>query len=744
MSPLDSGRYPDTAGPIQNPDPSAFVSHKEQGGFDLNLLIGNLTCPGCIPKIEGAFQDCSDHVEARVSLSTKRLALHWENPNVNPKDLVEKLGLLGYVVAPLHADANKKEPNARDRALLRAMAVAGFAWANIMLLSVSVWAGAVSDMDATTRDWFHWISALIALPAIAYAGQPFFRSAARSLAGGHINMDVPISLAVLLAAGVSVWQAAESGPHAYFDAAVMLLFFLLLGRFLDERNRARTSMTAHNLLALQSNAGTVVNDDGSTRALPATDLRPGMIVRVLPGDRIPGDGIVERGRSDLDMSLVNGESDPQTVNSGDSVFAGTMALSGSLDIRITKKNDETFLSEIIHLIEAAEQSKSRYVKLADRATKFYAPAVHGAALLTFIGWWFLAGTAWDQALLNAVAVLIITCPCALGLAVPTVQVVTAGRLFQKGILLKSGDALERLAAFDTIVFDKTGTLTEGSPNLVNRDAYSEDDLRLAAALAGASRHPLARAIYAEVPDGRILPDVSEWPGLGLSANTDDGEVRLGSRSWCGVEDDLAVLHASDGCSEIWLRHADGTVVPFLFRDRLRSGAASTVNWARQQGFDVLMLSGDRRSAVSQVAEAIGIKTWYAEQTPQDKIAQIQALEAKGRSVLMVGDGLNDAPALAAAQVSLSPSTAADVSQTAADMVFLSDDLGVVAEVISSARTATRRVKENFALAAGYNVVALPIAMMGLVTPLIAALAMSTSSIIVTLNAMRGETKRNSS
>lgn len=734
MTPLDSGSSGLAADTVRNADPSAFVAADGDAGFSLCLLVENLTCAGCVQKIEKTLNALPGGVDARVSMTTKRLTIQWRDPVVIVHDFVRELDGLGFRVAPLRTESAEEDKNRQEKALLRAMAVAGFAWANIMLLSVSVWAGHVSGMEPTTRDLFHWISALIALPAVAYAGQPFFQSAARALARRHLNMDVPISLAVLLATLVSVWQAAISGPHAYFDAAVMLLFFLLVGRYLDQRNRGRTATTAQNLLALQNTSAAVLENDGKTRMVPADQLRPGMLVRLHPGDRIPADGVVQQGTSDLDISLVTGESDPVATTVNEPVYAGTLVLSGTLDVAVTKSDDETFLAEIVRLMEAAEQSKSRAVQLADRVTGFYAPAVHGAALMTFLGWWLVAGMAWDQSLLTAVAVLIITCPCALGLAVPTVQVVAAGRLFDRGILLKSGDALERLTHIDTIVFDKTGTLTVGTPVLTNENERTIDELKLAASLARSSRHPLSKALVRSAPDVSLLPEVTEHPGLGLAVTTADGDMRLGNREWCGVTADAP---GRSGCSELWLRKADGESVPFFFVDQVRSDAGDVIAWAQARGYSVTLLSGDREAAVLKAAQSIGIEDWHAEQSPQDKISYIQGLQAKGHNVLMVGDGLNDAPALAAAHVSLSPSTAADVSQTAADMVFLGGMLKAIPTAIGIAHSTTSRVKENFGLALAYNVLALPIAMAGLVTPLIAALAMSSSSILVTLNALRG-------
>jgi Cu2+-exporting ATPase len=412
------------------------------------------------------------------------------------------------------------------------------------------------------------------------------------------------------------------------------------------------------------------------------------------------------------------------------VFAGTLNLAAPLSLQVTAVGAHTLLAEIVRLMELAEQRGARYVALADRVARLYAPAVHGLALVTFLGWVGLTDTPWQTALLTAVAVLIITCPCALGLAVPAVQVIASGRLLDRGILLKSATALERLAAVDTVVFDKTGTLTEGRPEL-RREGLDPDALARAAALAAASRHPLARALVRAAPEVPAAAGVRELPGRGLGLATAAGEVRLGSRRWCGLAED-------DGAEgpELWLTAPGRRPQRFAFADRTRPDAAAVIAALGRRGLSVELLSGDRAGPVARVAEELGIATWRAACGPADKVAHLEALRARGRRVLMVGDGLNDAPALAAAAVSLSPATAIDISQTAADAVFQGRSLAPVSELLSVARRAELLVRQNLWLAFGYNALTVPLAMAGLVTPLIAAAAMSASSLLVIGNALR--------
>ncbi len=726
---------PDAANDSDAVDCTDFVRDVEAGVRTLDLLVEGARCGGCVRKIETALGTFEDVTNARMNLSTRRLNLVWRGPAVRANVLAQAVASLGYRVLPFDPVSATGAYERDGRMLLRAMAVAGFAAANVMLLSVSIWSGHVEGMTAATRDLFHWLSALIALPAVVYAGRPFFHSAYRTLSRGRANMDVPISLAVILASAMSLAETIRGAEHAYFDSAVMLLFFLLVGRYLDHRARGKVRSAAERLLALGQAPVTVLNDDGTQQARHPANVAVGQRVLVASGERVAVDGVILDGAAELDTSLLSGETLPVQVLAGETVHAGTLNLGRPLTLRITAVGEGTVLADIVRLMEAAEQRRAGYVAVADRIARFYAPVVHGLAAGTFVGWFILGGMAWQDALMNAIAVLIITCPCALGLAVPAVQVIASGRLMRQGILLKSGTALERFAAVDTVVFDKTGTLTAGRPELINTNDIAEADLELAAAIAAASRHPLARAVVRAVPGVAIADGVHETAGSGLSVGVGDSEVRLGSRPWCAVSEATGAVR-DDSELELWIKKADGSLVRFAFADRLRADAADVVAALRRRGCQVELLSGDRPAAVEAAARAAGIDRWHARCRPEDKCERLAELAAEGRSVLMVGDGLNDAPALAAAHVSLSPSTAADISQTAADAVFQGGSLGAVLTVLDVARRANRLVRQNFAMAALYNVVTVPLAILGFVTPLIAAAAMSSSSVIVVGNALR--------
>lgn len=713
-------------------DLSAFIQEDVEGSATLHLMVEGVHCGGCIQRIERALTALPGVEHARLNLTTRRLVVTWQGGRNLADQVVSEIVALGYRPVPYDPKQFANRDAVIERHLLRALAVAGFAAGNVMLLSVAVWAGHFQDMGPATRELLHWFAALIALPAIAYAGQPFFTSALQALRHRHTNMDVPIALAILLASGMSLFETARGGEHVYFDSALMLLFFLLVGRYLDRRARGRARHAAERLLALDGGAVTVLDPNGRRRVLPTSQVEPGMTVLAAVGERIGVDGRIVAGTSEVDTSLITGETVPAAVGVGDRVFAGTLNVGAPLKLDVTAVGEGTLLAEIVRLMELAEQRRATYVVLADRIAGLYAPVVHGLALATFLIWFLWLGVAWQVALLYAVAVLIITCPCALGLAVPAVQVIGSGRLLARGILLKSATALERIAQVDTVVFDKTGTLTEGRPALARRHSIDATVLETAASIAGTSRHPLARALLRAVPHVEIADDVEEHPGQGLRRASTDGEIRLGNRLWCGVtgEDDRI-----DG-PELWLAAPARPPVQFAFTDPLRPDAADVIQALQARGLRIELLSGDRAPAVAKVAAELGIEAWRASCTPTEKLDRLEALARAGHRVMMVGDGLNDAAALAAAHVSVSPASAVDISQTAADAVFQGDRLQPLLELLQVAARSNRLIKQNLGLALGYNVITVPLAVMGLVTPLIAALCMSASSLVVVGNALR--------
>jgi Cu2+-exporting ATPase len=715
-------------------DLSLFVKRQDDGTSHLDLAIEGIDCAACIGEIEGGLQHLPGLVEARLNYTNHRLAVQWEGA-LQPARILEELRRLGYRAHPFRSRLVEEEETRRAQWLLKCLAVAGFAAMNIMLLAVSVWSGNVTDITTETRDFFHWLAALIALPTVAYAGQPFFRSAIGALKAGRTNMDVPITIGILLALVMSVVETLNHAEHTYFDSAVMLLFFLLCGRYLDQAMRRKTRAVASNLAALKAEVAHRIAQDGEIVLVPTAALTVGDRVLVRPGERVAIDGVVLFGGSEIDESLVTGETARRPAKAGDRVYAGSLNYNGTLTLRVTAAGQGTLLDEVERLLEGAAAAKSRYVQLSDRVAQLYAPVVHTTAALTAIAW-IASGSSVHDAIITAIAVLIITCPCALALAVPVVQVVASGALFRSGVMLNAGDALERLAAIDTVVFDKTGTLTLPDMRVANAQAIEPDRLEAAARLALSSHHPLAAAVAQEARSRKPFDGASEEPGQGVRVTLDGVELRLGSPAFCGAEALAREVAGGDPeASLIAFARGDDRAV-LLVRQALRPDAVAVLRSLRARGLECRILSGDRPEAVAPIAAALGVDLWRGGAKPAEKIAALEALRAEGRRVLMVGDGLNDAPALAAADVSLSPITAADLTQAQADAVFLGEHLAPVEQAIVIARRAHRLMRQNLGLTLLYNLIAVPLAFFGYVTPLIAALAMSGSSTLVTLNALR--------
>jgi P-type Cu2+ transporter len=690
------------------------------------LSLPNAGGAHSISTVEAAVQAMPGVISARVNLTQKRVSVE-AMPSVTAAMLIETLAAQGQEAHELDPGLlSSTETDRQGRDLLMRLGVAFFSMMNVMLLSVAVWSGA----EDATRDLFHWISGAIALPTVIFAGQPFFKSAWASLRQGKLGMDVPISLALILASSISVYETAMSGHHAYFDAAVMLAFFLLLGRYLDHRTRAIARSAAEELAALEVPRAILLLD-GSEIETPIADIHPGDTVLVRPGARMPVDGVVLHGASELDRSLLTGESLPVQAGQGTVVSAGEVNLTGPLTVQVTAAGKDSSLHRMADLVAVAEGAKTRYTSLADRAAKLYSPLVHILSFSAFGYWMWATGGDVRHAINVSAAVLIITCPCALGLAVPAVITSASGRLFRKGLLIKHGTALERLAEVDTVVFDKTGTLTLGMPEPVALADHPQDALAVAAALASGSSHPLARALAEGAKAAGIAPalvtDIREVPGFGIEGRYQGFRARLGRADWCGA--------ASITATATYLS-LDGQTHAFAFTDRLRPGAETAVAALKAAGLGVELLSGDASAPVQDLADRLGIPNWKAGVLPAEKAARVAELSAQGRKVLMVGDGLNDTAALAAAHVSISPASALDAARVASDIVLLGQDIAPIADAVRIGRQSARRMVENFLISGGYNVIAVPLALIGHATPLAAALAMSLSSITVSLNAMR--------
>ncbi|MBK1659395.1 heavy metal translocating P-type ATPase [Paracraurococcus ruber] len=701
-----------------------FTLHVRGEGEEktLELMVAGLTCGACVWLVEQALAAEPDVTRARLALSTRRLTLSWRGEAARANAFVALLARLGFRTAPWSPACLRATEDAEGRQLVRALGIAAFGAMNVMMLSVAVWVG--WDMGEATRAAMHWAAAVIGLPTVLVAGLPIYRGALAGLRQGRLNMDMAVTLGVLATTAMSASETLRNGDYTYFDAATTLLALLLAGRVLDRAARRRARQAVAELLALQEGAVTRLDADGTAHAAPAANIRAGDRILVAAGERLRLDAVLEAGEALLDASATNGETLPRGFVAGEALPAGAVNMGAPFVARVTAAAADGSLAAMARLLERAEQAKGRFVDVADRVVRVFVPVVHAVAALTFLFWWLGMGVGWQAALVPAVAALIVTCPCGFAIAVPAVQAVAVGALFRRGVLVANGTALERLASADHAVLDKTGTLTEGRPTLLPGD-WTEAALREAAGMARASRHPLARALAMACPDAPAAEAVREVPGRGLAC----GERRLGSAAFLGVT-------GPDAGLTLWYAAPGAAPVAFRFADRLRPEAAVLVRDLGALGLSAELLSGDAPPAVAAVASQAGIAGWTAQATPEDKAARIQALRAEGRRPLMLGDGINDAAALALAHVSACPGDGTDLAQTASDLVLRAEGLAALPAAIRTARRAQRLARQNIGFSLLYNAVAVPLAVLGIVTPLIAAVVMATSSLIVIGNSLR--------
>ncbi len=724
-------------------DVSEFILDEKNNIYSLSLMVQGLHCAACVWLIESILKKQNNVITARINLSKKTLFLKWKGSAADGNKLIDLIWKIGYKLLPFDDEILKAEEKKYDDNILRCLAVAGFGVGNIMLFSLSLWFAGFVDMGLNTRDLLHFFSSLIALPVIIYSSRPFFLSAYKSTKAGYPNMDLAISIAIFLACTVSLLESFRSAQYVYFDSAIMLIFFLLIGRYLDLKARKKAFVIAAEFTMLAASFGRV-EENNKIRILPIKDLQEGMILLVAAGEKIAADGIIIEGSGEIDTSLITGEILPRQIIDGDAVFGGMVNLTSPLRIKITKTAKNSLLAQIIALSLEAENKKNSYIRIANRLAKFYTPVVHLLAFATFLLWYFHFNLGWEIALMNATAVLIITCPCALALAIPIVQTIAISNFIKKGILVKSGEALEKIREIDIIVFDKTGSLTTGeislseifllknnqkiSLNNSEKDFY----LKLAASMSKKSRHPIAVAISnSYCKDLREL-SIHENQGLGLESNFENKVLQLGRKEFCHIKNHFEFDEKS---ISTFMRFGADELV-FLFKDTIKEDAKTVIDELKKFGKKIILLSGDHQKIVSFVARELEINEFHYEKTPITKVKFLEELRNKNKKFIMVGDGLNDAPALALADVSISFSKAADISQNIADIVIQGKKLMPIIDLIKSSTRAISLMKENLLIALIYNLIALPFAILGYVIPLIAAIAMSSSSLLVLFNSLR--------
>jgi Cu2+-exporting ATPase len=711
-----------------------FVRH-EGDLASTSLMIEGISCAACGWLIERHVRNLAGVAEASLNLSNHRLQVRWSDTALPLSELLAELRRIGYAAHPYQADQAAERLASENRRSLRQLGVAGLLWMQVMMATMATWPEFNIDLSAGMDSILRWTALLLTTPIVFYCCTDFFKGALRDLRTRHLTMDVSVSLAIAGAYLAGIWSTITGHGELYFDAVGMFALFLLAGRYLERRARERTAAATAQLVNLLPASCLRLDAAGQSERVLLSELKLGDRVLVQPGGLIPADGRILSGQSSVDESVLTGEYLPLPRAPGDAVTAGTLNVEGPLTVAVDALGDDTRLSAIVRLLERAQSDKPKLAEIADRVSQWFLVIVLLAAAVVGLVWWYIDP---QRAFWIVLALLVATCPCALSLATPTALTTATGTLHKLGLLLTRGHVLEGLNHIDTVVFDKTGTLTEGRLTLTAVHPLGSEDadrcLALAAALENRSEHPIARA-FGRAP--QPADSVDSVPGLGLEGRVGGRQLRIGQASF------VAALYAGEappipGDQGQWLLLADttGPLAWFVLDDRLRDDALALLSACRKRGWKTLLLSGDSSPMVGRIAEELGIDEARGGLTPADKLVRLQAMQAAGARVLMLGDGVNDVPVLAAADISIAMGSATDLAKTSADAVLLSNRLQSLVSAFQVARRSRRIIIENLAWASLYNGLILPFAAVGWVTPLWAALGMSASSLLVVLNALR--------
>jgi Cu2+-exporting ATPase len=725
-----------------------FVRSVDDSVREASLILEGIVCAACVWLNEQHLAKLPGVLSVSVNYATHRARVRWDDSRVKLSRILQAVSEIGYLAHPYDPQRAQEILERERRQYLRRLGVAAAFGMQVMILAVSLYAGAFSGIETGFKNAFHWLSLLLTLPVLAYSAQPFFRSAFRDLRRRHAGMDVPVSLGLGIAFAGSVWTTVTGHGEVYFDSVVMFVFFLLTGRYFELVARKRAAEVSEAMVHMLPATATRLLDSGE-EVVPVSELRAGDLVLVRPGESIPADGCVHAGRSSVDESLLTGESVPLAKQPGSALCGGSINIESPLQLRVEKTGSDTVLSAILRLLDRAQTEKPAIAVSADRAAGWFVARVLLLASGVALFWIFKSPERW---LPITVAVLVVTCPCALSLATPTAITAATGRLMRRGLVTTRGHALETLARATTFVFDKTGTLTYGRLKLLATHSFADKDeaacLNLAGALEAHSEHPIARALRDASGATRLdASSIENLPGSGISGVIRGQRYYLGTVAFVetalGRPIDPARLERlrEGGNTLVFLADNRQPLAAFVIGDEIRPGARELVKELRHQGKKVLLLTGDHPAAGGRIAALAGVESVEANLRPEDKLRRIEELTRQGAVVAMVGDGVNDAAALAAAHVSIAMGGGTQLAAASADMILLSEELSHLGEGVAVARKTVRIIRENMAWAVGYNLIALPFAAVGLVAPWMAAIGMSASSLIVVGNALRLTEKR---
>lgn len=712
---------------------------------EASLILEGITCAACVWLNERHVRTLTGVRDFTVNYSTHRARVRWDPELLALSDILEAIRSIGYRAHPYDPGTRDKAFQRERHLALRRLAVAGLGMMQVMMLAVALWLGHGDEEHSGLLQFMRWVAAGLTTPVVFYAAVPFFRSAWRDLRHRQLGMDVPVSLAILSTYFASLYSVAlGTGEHVYFESVAMFVFFLLTSRYLELMARQRSSQAIDRLDRLIPALATRVTAEGRDEQIPVAELAPGDRVRVRPGEPLPADGLVESGESTVNQALLTGEPEPCLRQVGDAVTGGTVNVDSPLVVRVTRVGAETTLAAIQRLLDRAQTDKPRLARMAERGTGHFTAAVLILTTLVGLVWYFWIAP--DRALWVVVAMLVATCPCALALATPVAITTTTGVLSRIGLLLTRGQAVEDMARADVVCFDKTGTLTIGKPEWVATQVLTpgfdgQALLQLAAALERHSEHPLARALVQAAGDASLpsMQHVRNVAGRGLSGVLDGVELRVGTADFVGVERIPEGIQPPDThaqATSVWMSRGGEILGVFWLADQPRPRVRETVSELQELGVEVVLLSGDRPQSVAIFADHAGISEARGGMTPEDKVRYVRERQARGQIVLMAGEGINDAPVLAGADISLAMGSGTRIAQTQADLVLMSDRLDAIPAAIRQSRDTLRIVRQNLIWAVGYNGIALPVAATGLLTPWLAALGMSLSSLIVVGNALR--------
>lgn len=708
--------------------------HTENNLSEVILSVENVTCAACAWLIEGKLIKLDGLAKCNVNTTTSRIAISWDLNKLKLSDILLAIGQVGYKAYPFQPDKAEQQEVATAKAHLRKLIVAGLCTMQVMMFAIASYFDALGSLSNELNIYFRWISLIIVLPVVVYSALPFYKNAASAISAKRLNMDIPVSIAVLLAYSASVYATWLGMGEVYFESVSMFVFFLLLGRFFEQRAKKKASQVSSNLLKLIPTTAHKIASDGQIESVPAKTLKITEVVLVKPGETIPGDGVVLSGVSHANEAVLTGEQLPVGKQIGDSVFASTINIDSPLTIEVRCTRADQLISQIIRLQEQASFDKPRLATIADQLSQYVVVGILLLSSCTYIGWSYLGN---EDALWYAIAVLVATCPCALSLATPSAYTCARATMSSHGLLLRNGSALDTLTRVNHICFDKTGTLTTGDFSVAKTDSRIEQAtaLSLAAALESQSQHPIARAFDQFFDSALSVSDVKAVSGAGISGKIDGTTYRLGSAQFVKLP---VALEQKDQRLAIYLANDDNEVLAtFLLEDELREQSVSLIDYLSGHGLSTTLLTGDNSNHAKVIADTVGVTSLRKGQTPAQKLSYLTSLQAQPENVVaMFGDGVNDAPVLSGAHISFAMGTGSDIAKSSADVILLHDDLGKVKTAIELAHRVKRVIIQNFSWALGYNLLAVPFAVMGYLPPYLAALGMSLSSLIVVLNSLR--------